>query len=245
MSFTVYPAIDVRDGAVVRLRQGDYARQTRYAATPEARAEDYAAAGARWLHLVDLDAARAGGYTLAPLLRRIKAHTSLRVQTGGGLRGDDDIAALLDDGADRVVVGSLALRAPDRVARWLDRHGAERIVLALDVRTCDDGRLEAPSHGWTRGTGIEPLARLARHAAEGLRHALCTDIGRDGMLAGIDAALNRALVDAAPGVAVQCSGGIRGRADVEAARGAGCRGAVVGRALLEGVALADVLAPAC
>jgi len=109
MSFVLYPAIDVREGRVVRLRQGDYAQETRYDVAPLAIARRHADQGARWLHLVDLDAARLGGYTLQALLGDIKASTSLQIQTGGGVRNESDVRALLDAGADRVVIGSLAV----------------------------------------------------------------------------------------------------------------------------------------
>ena len=120
MAFTVYPAIDIRHGRVVRLVQGDYAQETRYGDDPMAQIEAYAEAGAEWLHLVDLDAAREGGYTLAPLLARIRADTGLRVQTGGGVRTEDDVRRILDAGAERVVVGSLAVREPVGATRWSD-----------------------------------------------------------------------------------------------------------------------------
>src|SRR5688572_16636570 len=131
MSFTVYPAIDVRGGGVVRLRQGDYAQETRYAADPFELACAYAREGAAWLHLVDLDAAKSGGYSLFSLLRRLRAETSLQVQTGGGVRSERDVGALLDAGAQRVVVGSLAVREPATVTRWLQAFGAERLTLAF------------------------------------------------------------------------------------------------------------------
>ena len=124
MSFTVYPALDIREGRVVRLRQGDYAQETRYGDDPLPRAQAFAAQGAQWMHLVDLDAARAGGYTLAPLLAQIRAQTGLQVQTGGGVRGREDVARMLDAGASRVVVGSLAVREPERVSGWLREFGA-------------------------------------------------------------------------------------------------------------------------
>ena len=120
MSFIVYPALDIRDDRVVRLRQGDYAQETSYGDDPLPRAQAFAAQGAQWMHLVDLDAARAGGYTLAPLLAAIRAQTPLQVQTGGGVRGRDDVARMLDAGAGRVVVGSLAVRRPDEVVGWLE-----------------------------------------------------------------------------------------------------------------------------
>lgn len=243
MSFTVLPAIDVRDGRVVRLAQGDYARESRYAADPLAQAMAYAADGARWLHLVDLDAARHGGYTLAPLLRRIRADTLLAVQTGGGVRGGDDVAAILDAGAARVVVGSLAVRERDRVAGWIARFGPDAIVVALDVRQGADGAWRPGVHGWTEEGGDTLEALAAFYAGTGLRHLLCTDIGRDGMLSGPNLALYAQLREVAPGLAVQASGGARDAGDVAAARRAGCAGIVLGKALLEGrVALAEALA---
>ncbi len=236
--FTVYPAIDVREGRVVRLRQGDFAQETRYGADPCALAEIYAQAGATWLHLVDLDAARAGGYTLQKLLHRIKSHTALHVQTGGGVRSAGDVEALLDAGADRVVVGTLAVREPDAVSGWIAQYGSERIVVALDTRSGADGRWHLPVHGWTELDADGPRTDLetlfARYVAAGLQHLLCTDIARDGMLSGPNCDLYRQLHALAPTIAVQASGGVRDLADVRAARSAGCAGAVLGRALLEG-----------
>lgn len=234
MSFTLYPAIDVREGRVVRLRQGDYARETRYDDAPLDLATRYAAQGARWLHLVDLDAARAGGYTLRPLLDAIKRRTSLRVQTGGGVRGESDLQALLAAGADRVVVGSLAVEQPDLVRGWIQRHGAHRITVAMDARCDQDGRWRLPSRGWTEDTGVALDALLDAYAGSGLRHVLCTDIARDGMLAGPNTGLYAAVLRAMPGVMLQASGGVRDVADVLAARAAGCDGVVLGKALLDG-----------
>ncbi|MFP7721824.1 1-(5-phosphoribosyl)-5-[(5-phosphoribosylamino)methylideneamino]imidazole-4-carboxamide isomerase [Lysobacter sp. A3-1-A15] len=241
--FTVYPAIDVREGRVVRLRQGDYAQETRYPDAPLEVARRYAAAGASWLHLVDLDAARDGGYTLAALLRDISGSTGLRVQTGGGVRDEAAVEALLEAGAARVVVGSVAVREPSRVIGWLSRFGVERITVALDARLGADGRWRLPVAGWTQGSGLELETLLKAYTDAGLRHLLCTDIDRDGMLAGPNLALYRTLVEQAPGVLVQASGGVRDVADVSAAREAGCGGAVLGKALLDGrFDLADALA---
>ncbi len=234
MSLTLYPAIDVRDGRVVRLCQGDYAQETRYDEQPLAVALRYAQAGARWLHLVDLDAARAGGYTLAPLLASIKASTALRVQTGGGVRSEAGVDAMLAAGADRVVVGSLAVREPALVTGWLQRYGAERITVALDARRSDDGAWRLPTEGWTADSGVELDDLLQRHADNGLRHLLCTDIDRDGMLSGPNLDLYRRIVALCPDVQLQASGGVRDIADITAARAVGCAGAVLGKALLDG-----------
>ena len=233
MSFIVYPALDIRDGSVVRLLQGDYARQTTYGDDPLPRAQAFAAAGAGWMHLVDLDAAKAGGYTLAPLLRQIAASTPLKVQTGGGVRGRDDVARILDAGASRVVIGSLAVRQPDEVLAWLDEFGAEQLTIALDTRQGDDGVWRLPVHGWTETADVTLDELAARYAQAGMKHLLCTDISRDGMLSGPNIALYGHLARLLPGVAVQASGGVRDVADIRAAKAAGCGGAVLGKALLE------------
>jgi len=242
MSFTVYPALDIREGRVVRLLQGDYARQTTYGDDPLPRARAFRAAGAQWMHLVDLDAARAGGYTLAPLLRAI-ADAGLQVQTGGGVRSRDDLLRIFDAGAARVVIGSLAVRQSDRVIAWLHEFGPERLTVALDTRQDEEGRWRLPVQGWTDTAGEELDVLARRYADAGLRHLLCTDIARDGMLAGPNLELYAQLRQWVPQLQVQVSGGVRDVADVAAARAAGCAGVVLGKALLEGrLTLAEALA---
>lgn len=244
--FTLYPAIDVRNGRVVRLCQGDFARETRYADDPFAVARLYAEAGAAWVHLVDLDAARTGGYRLTVLLSRIKQETSLRVQTGGGIRSEEDVKTLLAIGADRVVIGSLAVREPATVAAWLARYGADRIAVALDTRRDERGWWRLPVQGWTllEAHAERDLATLLVHYAQrGLRHLLCTDIDQDGTLAGPNLDLYERVRALAPHIGLQGSGGIRDLADVQALQRLGCAGAVLGRALLEGrIDLAEALA---
>ena len=234
MSFTVYPALDIRNGAVVRLVQGDYNQQTTYGDDVLPRAQAFADAGAAWMHLVDLDAAKAGGYTLSQTLGAINQQTGLKIQTGGGVRCREDVAAILAAGAARVVVGSVAVRDPDTVIGWLEEFGPERLTIALDTRQGIDGVWRLPVHGWTETADVtlDELAR--RYAAAGMRHLLCTDISRDGMLSGPNIELYQHLVVLLPGVAVQASGGVRDLADVAAAKAAGCGGAVLGKALLEG-----------
>jgi phosphoribosylformimino-5-aminoimidazole carboxamide ribotide isomerase len=241
--FTVYPAIDVRGGRVVRLAQGDYARETTYGHDPLDTASRYAAQGARWLHLVDLDAAKAGGYTLAPLLREICAFTGLQVQTGGGVRSREDVVRILAAGATRVVVGSLAVQQPQQVLEWIAEFGVERITVALDARQDEQGVWRLPVHGWTEmaSTTLDDLAVF--FAEGGLKHLLSTDIARDGMLSGPNAALYAHLQSIAPVLQVQASGGVREVGDVAVAMWEGCAGIVLGRALLEGkLDLAEALA---
>ena len=232
MNFDVIPAIDLRGGQVVRLKQGDYAQQTTYAADPRELAQRYADAGARWLHLVDLDGARSGQLDNLAVIRAIAAD-GMWVQAGSGVRDEADLQRLFDAGVQRVVLGSVAIRDPGLVAGWLDTYGAERLTLALDTRRID-GRWTLPSAGWTE-TGARTLDELAPwYAARGARHLLCTDIDRDGMLAGFNLDLYRHLADSVPQLAVQASGGVRSLDDIRAAREAGARGVILGRALLEG-----------
>jgi phosphoribosylformimino-5-aminoimidazole carboxamide ribotide isomerase len=240
----VYPAIDLRGGRVVRLRQGDYAAETRYADEPLEVARRYRADGAQWIHVVDLDAARDGTMRHRETIAAIARDSGLTVQAGGGVRSEADVEALLDAGVSRVVIGSLAVREPERVAGWIGRFGAERICVALDTRADQTGRWQLPVAGWTEDSGVELDALIARYATLApIRHVLCTDITRDGMLSGPSVALYRTLATRWSTLAVQASGGIRDAADIAAARDAGCAGAIIGKALLDGrVALAELLA---
>jgi len=241
MTFTVIPAIDLRGGRVVRLRQGDYAQQTTYEFDPRTLARNYAEAGAVWLHLVDLDGARGGSLDNLSVIEAIAAD-GLHLQAGGGVRTEADVQRLFAAGVSRVVLGSLAIREPERVAGWLSTYGAERFTLALDTLQQDDV-WTLPSAGWTE-TETRTLDDLAPwYAARGARHLLCTDIHRDGMLAGFNLPLYRYLATAVPALAVQASGGVRSLADIRAARDAGARAVILGRALLDGrFSLSEALA---
>ncbi len=231
MSFQVIPAIDLRGGQVVRLKQGDYAQQTVYAVDPRGLASRYADAGARWLHLVDLDGARSGQLDNLAVIHSIAAN-GIAIQAGGGVREEADLQRLFDAGVQRVVLGSVAIRDPERVAGWLAKYGAERLTIALDTRRID-GRWVLPSAGWTE-VEAHTLDELAPWYAErGARHLLCTDIDRDGMLAGFNLDLYRHLAESVPGLAVQASGGVRSLDDIRVAREAGAHGVILGRALLE------------
>jgi len=232
MSCTVIPAIDLRAGRVVRLRQGDYGQQTTYEFEPRELARRYAAAGAGWLHVVDLDGARSGSLDNLQVIEAV-ARDGMQVQAGGGVRSEDDLRRLFDAGVARVVVGSVAIREPALVGAWLGKYGADKLTVALDTRRIDD-RWALPSAGWTEleARSLDELAPW--YAARGARHLLCTDIDRDGMLAGFNLELYRHLAQTAPTLAVQASGGVRSVDDIVAARAAGAAGVILGRALLEG-----------
>ncbi|HET7371276.1 MAG TPA: 1-(5-phosphoribosyl)-5-[(5-phosphoribosylamino)methylideneamino] imidazole-4-carboxamide isomerase [Gammaproteobacteria bacterium] len=240
MTFTVMPAIDLCEGRVVRLYQGDYTRKTAFAWSPLALAREYAAAGAAWLHVVDLDGARGGSLRHCRLLAAI-ADCGLKLQAGGGVRNEHDLEYLLGAGVERVVVGSLAVRDPQRVCQWVQQYGAERLTVALDTRW-RNGRWHLPSAGWTQEEAATLDDLAPRYADVGVRHLLCTDIDRDGTLQGLNLHLYAHLRRIAPTAAVQASGGIHHLADIRVARESGAAGVVLGRALLERrFALADAL----
>lgn len=231
MSFTVIPAIDLRGGRVVRLRQGDYARETMFDADPVELARRYADAGAQRLHVVDLDGARAGALDNLSTIEAI-ARTGTTVQAGGGVRGESDLQRLFDAGASRVVVGSLAVREPGRVEEWLSRHGPGRIVMALDTRL-HEGVWRLPVHGWTEESKADLDTLASRYVRAGARWLLCTDIDRDGMGNGPNLDLYEHLAHMAPELSLLAAGGVRDVGDVRALS-AHTEGVILGRSLLEG-----------
>jgi phosphoribosylformimino-5-aminoimidazole carboxamide ribotide isomerase len=233
MSFEVIPAIDLRGGRVVRLRQGDYARETVFEADPVELAQRYAEAGAKWLHVVDLDGARSGRFENLAAIESLCRIGGLQVQGGGGVRNADDLQRLYAVGVARVVVGSLAVQDPRTTATWLDRFGPGRVVVALDVRS-EAGRWRLAVQGWTQDAHGE-LGTLADfYARVGARHVLCTDIARDGTLDVFNLALYRDLRGCGAGLEIQASGGACSLDDIRKVRAAGANAVILGRALLEG-----------
>lgn len=233
MNFTIYPAIDIREGRVVRLLQGDYAQETSYSDNPLEVAKNYREAGAQWLHLVDLDAAKVGTYTLREMAGFMQKTFGLKIQSGGGIRSREDIELLVDAGMDRVVVGTLAIRQPELIAESIQQFGADRITVALDTRQDQNGIWQLPVKGWTETSEKNLFQMLDFYQACGLKHLLCTDIARDGMLSGLNNDLYGDIAKRYPGISVQASGGVKTLEDIRDAKAAGAGGAILGRALLE------------
>ncbi len=229
----IIPALDLIDGKVVRLHQGDYGQQRDYGSDPLPRLQDYERQGASVLHLVDLTGAKDPAQRQIPLLTSLLRGVSVPVQVGGGIRQRDDVAALLEAGAARVVVGSTAVKQPEEVKRWFAEFGADAIVLALDVRIDAANRKDVAISGWQEAAGVTLEEVISWYQPAGLKHVLCTDISRDGTLSGSNVSLYQELSAAFPAIAFQSSGGIGSLADIAALRGSGAQGVIVGRALLE------------
>jgi phosphoribosylformimino-5-aminoimidazole carboxamide ribotide isomerase len=239
----LYPAIDLRGGRVVRLYQGDFGRETAYGTDPAAVAEGYAKAGARWVHVVDLDAARTGVPENRPVIAAIAAAlpAGVSLQASGGIRDQAVAEALLATGVDRVVLGTAAVENPELVR---DLAGHHPVAVALDVR----GR-EVAVRGWTEGSGVDLFELLDRFAGSGVAAVVVTQISRDATLQGPDVEGLAAVLDATP-LPVVASGGVGTLADLEAlaslrAGGRGLEGVIVGKALYEGRFTVEEAIAAC
>jgi phosphoribosylformimino-5-aminoimidazole carboxamide ribotide isomerase len=229
----IYPAIDLRGGRVVRLTEGKFDQEKSYGDDPLAVAQEFAAAGATWLHVVDLDGAKDPTKRQTVLVEKIARGSGLRMQTGGGIRDESQIAALLAAGAQRVIVGSVAVKQPALVHDWLRKFGSERIILSPDVRLDASGTPRIAAAGWQESTGVALDDFLTGFLTAGLVHILCTDISRDGKLTGPNSALYAALVKKFPTLQIQASGGVSSLDDLRVLQTTGAAGAIVGRALYE------------
>ncbi|WP_414827918.1 1-(5-phosphoribosyl)-5-[(5-phosphoribosylamino)methylideneamino]imidazole-4-carboxamide isomerase [Alteromonas sp. H39] len=230
----IIPAIDLIDGQVVRLYQGDYNQKTEYSLDPVDVVHSYADQGAQWLHIVDLTGAKDTSRRQLELIRRMVDTKRMAFQAGGGIRSEKEVEQLLESGVSRVVVGSLAVKSPQTVKQWVTRYGAEHIVLALDINIDETGNKFIATHGWQENSGVSLEAILGDFAEVGAKHVLCTDISRDGTLQGPNVDLYREVASTFPDVSWQASGGIGGLHDIEALKPTQVGGVILGRALLEG-----------
>ena len=230
----IIPALDLIEGQVVRLYQGDYGKVTEYKVDPIKQFNAYFDAGSEWLHLVDLTGAKNTKERQLSLIGQLLSGTPANIQIGGGIRTEQDVIDLLYAGAKRVVVGSTAVREPQRVKSWIQKYGVEQIVLALDINVDAQGQRKVAISGWQEDSGVTIEALLDSYLEVGLRHVLCTDISRDGTLSGSNVELYRDLCCQYPQIKFQSSGGIGSLDDIAALRGTGVAGVIVGRALLDG-----------
>lgn len=238
------PAIDLRGGQCVRLYQGRFDAETVYDQDPTRVLARYRQLGARYVHVVDLDGAREGSQGNRPALSRLThAFEDVSIQVGGGIRSRDVAAQLFDLGVARAVVGSVAATRPAEVQAWMREFGADRVVLAFDVRLDAGGTPRLTTHGWESQTDTSLWDAVADYLPHGLVHVLCTDVARDGALSGPNLELYVEAVRRFPTVQWQASGGVSGGADLRALANTGAAAVVSGRALLEERIPAEELEP--
>lgn len=228
----IFPAIDMRGGKCVRLFKGDYAQETIYGDSPFDMAKSFADAGATFIHMVDLDGAKDGERVHAKDVVRVANELPMRVQIGGGIRTEEDVAFYLNQGVDRVIIGSLAIREPELVASFIEKYGAERIVIGLDAK---DGMVA--THGWLETSNQTAIEVGQYFASKGAKHFIFTDIATDGTLQGPNIEANEALARAT-GANIIVSGGMSSLADIqavkEAAESTTIAGVIIGKALYTG-----------
>ena len=229
----IFPAIDIMDGGCVRLFKGDFNQRTNYDASPMEVAKSYAAAGAEWMHIVDLDGAKHGKTEQADLIIKVAKESGLKVQTGGGLRDLSQIQRLLDGGVERAVIGSLAVTNPQMVKFWIKEVGQQKICVALDVNIGEDGEPYPATRGWTE-TGSRTLWDvLDDYMGTGLSTILVTDISKDGVLSGANVDLYKSIMVQYPTLNLITSGGVGTLAHVKALKKLNPYGVIIGKALYE------------
>lgn len=229
MKIELIPAIDIIDGKCVRLTKGDYGQKKVYNDDPVAQAKEFEKLGMKRLHVVDLDGAKAKHVVNVDVLRGITAATGLKVDFGGGIKSDGDIEKAFAAGASLVTIGSIAVSQPDTFMRWLDRYGADKVILVADVR---NGLVSI--NGWKEDTSEKLLPFLARYVKAGVKNVLCTEISRDGTLSGPSTDLYREVMEAFPGIHLIASGGVGRNEDIIELDEAGIPAVVFGKAWYEG-----------
>jgi phosphoribosylformimino-5-aminoimidazole carboxamide ribotide isomerase len=235
----VIPAIDLQGGKCVRLFQGQFQQATTFSERPLEIAQAYENLRTTDMHVVDLDGARSGFQSNRDAIREIVGQTRMLIQLGGGIRDEATIDDWISAGVARCVIGSMAVTEPGTVGNWLQQYGGDRIVLALDVHLREDGTPLLTTHGWTQATETTLFDAIEGYMDVGLKHVLCTDVSRDGAMAGPNLQLYGDIMRRFPGLLLQASGGVRNIADLVALRERGIPAAITGRALLEGALTAE------
>lgn len=229
MNIQLIPAIDILDGKCVRLTKGDYSRKVVYDDNPVNQARQFEDLGFKHLHVVDLDGAKSKHIVNERVLRDITANTRLEVDFGGGIKTDADIQAAFEAGASMVTVGSVAVSRPDLMLAWMDRYGADRLILGADT---SNGKISV--NGWLEDSEEELVPFLAKYVAKGVRNVLCTEISRDGTLSGPAVGLYKDIMKHFPGLNLIASGGVGSTDDIVSLDEAGIPAVVFGKAWYEG-----------
>lgn len=225
----IIPAIDIIDGKCVRLKQGDYSQKTTYDTDPLELAQMFEDAGVKRLHIVDLDGARSSHVVNAHIVERIATRTNLRIDFGGGIKSEQDIAQAFNAGAEMVTIGSIAVKAPELFCSWLETYGSDKIILGADVK---NGNISIS--GWKEDGGVKLLDFLKQNVSKGISKVLCTDISRDGMLQGPSIELYKSIMAQHPTMHLIASGGVSGIKDIVDLDQAHIPAVVFGKAIYEG-----------
>lgn len=238
----IYPAIDLLDGKVVRLHKGRFEEQTIYSHDPLSMAKSFEDAGAKFLHMVDLNGARRQDRQL-DVIEKIVSQTSLKVQVGGGIKSEKDLSELLSLGADRVVFGSMAVKDPCFINLMIDKYGSDNITVALDVeKDTHSHHYDVKTHGWSESSRTSLEVAFSKFNWKSRLQFLVTDISKDGTLQGVNNSLYRFVLEKFPEAKVLVSGGVAGLSDIELARKINAVGIIVGKAIYENtISLQDLL----
>lgn len=232
----IIPAIDIIGGKCVRLTKGDYNQMTQYADDPSEVAKNFEQAGIRRLHVVDLDGAKAKHVVNLETLKAITSATDLAVDFGGGVKTRADLEKVLATGASQVTAGSIAASNREEVKNWIGEFGAEKIILGADV--LDEKVMVS---GWQESSGLDLMEFLAYYVALGVQYVICTDISKDGVLAGPSFELYAKIQQRFPAMKLIASGGVSGKEDLVRLKDQGLYGAIVGKAFYEGRLTLDEL----
>ena len=222
------PAIDIINGQCVRLTKGDYDTKKVYNESPVEVAKAFEGAGLTHVHVVDLDGARAKHIVNAKVLEQIATQTSLQVDFGGGIKSETDLQTALDCGASQVTLGSIAVSEPELELEWLEKFGAEQLILGADAKN-----RRIATHGWEQDSGLDVIDFIKEYAQKGFKYVLCTDVAKDGMLAGPSLELYYEILEQLPELSLVASGGVTTMDDIYQCAELGCTAAIIGKAIYE------------
>ena len=224
----IIPAIDIIDGKCVRLSKGDYSTQKVYNEDPLEVAKAFEAHGIQYLHLVDLDGAKSQHIVNYKVLEQIASHTQLQIDFGGGIKSDEDVRIAFESGAQQLTGGSVAAKSPSLFEKWLSEHGSKKIILGADAKD----RLIA-THGWEQTSDLDVVAFVKDYKVKGVCYVICTDVSKDGMLAGPSFDLYKELLTEVPDIKLIASGGISTFDELPQLAAMGCEGVIIGKAIYE------------
>lgn len=235
----IIPAIDIIDGKCVRLTKGDYATKKIYNENPLEVAKEFEANGIKYLHLVDLDGAKASKIVNHKVLEQVSTNTSLKIDFGGGLKSDEDLKIAFDAGASQITGGSIAVKNAELFEQWLEQYGAERIILGADSHN-----RKIMTHGWQRGSELDVVEFITDYVKKGITYVIPTDIAKDGMLEGAANSLYKEILSKSK-IKLIASGGVASIEDIHQLEAIGCDGVIIGKAIYEGRISMKELEPLC